>query len=208
MASLSRKYLQSIGIEEDKIDLIIEKHGEVVNEIKDERDKFKKDAEMLPDLQKQLKDYQEAEKTAEKDPYKVKYEALKEDFEEYKNGIEAKETASKKEKAYTKLLKDAGVPDKRVSAILKVTDLDSIELDDEGNAKNSEKLTESIKEEWSDFIPTKKTEGAKVANPPTNTGKTTKTKEEIRAIADPTERQKAMLENPSLFGLPENDSND
>ena len=208
MATLSRKFLDSIGIENDKADLIIERHNEVLTEIKDERDKYKADAEALPEVQKQLNEYKEAEKNAEKDPYKVKYEALKEDFEEYKNGITAKETAAKKEQAYTALLKKAGVTEKRIPAILKVTDLDSVELDDEGNAKDADKLTESIKAEWSDFIVTKQTRGADVSTPPANNGKTTKTKEEIRAITDPIARQKAMLENPSLFGLPEPDSNE
>jgi hypothetical protein len=41
------------------------------------------------------------------------------------------------------------------------------------------------------------------ANPPANGGKTTMTKEQIRAIPDAQARQKAMLENPSLFGLAE-----
>lgn len=206
MATLSRKFLDSIGIENDKADLIVERHNEVLTEIKEERDKYKTDAEALPEVQKQLDAYKEAEKNADKDPYKVKYEALKEDFEEYKNGIEAKETASKKEAAYRKLLKDAGVSEKRVAAILKVTDLDKVELDSDGNAKEADKLTEAIKTEWSDFIQTTSTKGAQVATPPANDGKATKTKEEIRAISDPAARQKAMLENPSLFGLSDNNT--
>lgn len=208
MATLSRKFLESIGIDNDKADLIIERHSEVLTEIKEEKDKYKADAEQLPAVLKQLDEYKEAEKNREKDPYKVKYEALKEELEEYKNGVEAEKTAAKKEAAYIKLLKDAGVSEKRISAILKVTDLDAVALDDEGNAKDADKLTEAIKTEWADFIQTTKKEGANVANPPTNTGKTTKTKEEIRAIADPVERQQAMLENASLFGLAEENSND
>ena len=107
MASLSRKFLDSIGIEGDKVDLIIERHNEVLTEIKDERDQYKKDAETLPEIQKQLNQYMEMEKKAEKDPYKVKYEAIKEDFEEYKKGVLEKETAHKKETEYRRLLKEA-----------------------------------------------------------------------------------------------------
>lgn len=206
MASLSRKFLDSIGIENDKADLIIERHNEVLTEIKDERDKYKSEAESIPELQKQLGEYEELKKKAEKDPYKVKYEALKEDYEEYKNGILKKETAEKKESAYKKLLIDSGVTEKRIPAILKVTDLDSIEFDDDGKIKNADKVTENIKSEWADFISVKKTKGAEVATPPANGGKATKTREEIRAIADPIARQKAMLENPSLFGLPDNNN--
>lgn len=208
MATLSRKFLDSIGIDNDKADLIVERHNEVLTEIKEERDKFKAEAEALPEVQKQLDAYKEAEKNADKDPYRVKYEALKEDFEAYKNEITERETAGKREAAYRALLKNAGVSEKRISAILKVTDLDTVELDSEGNAKNADALTEAIKTEWADFIQTTTSKGAAVANPPANDGKATKTKDEIRAIADPVARQKAMIENPSLFGLADNNSNE
>lgn len=192
MAQFTRKYLTSIGIEEDKIDLIMEKHSEVVTEIKDERDKYKVEADKLPDVQKQLSELQEDAKNNSDDKYKVKYDALKEDFEEYKKGVTAKETKSKKESAYTKLLKAAGVSEKRISAILKVTNFDDIELDENGDAKEADKLTESIKSEWSDFISTTSTQGANVANPPANnTGKAIKTKKEIMEIKDTAERQQA-----------------
>ena len=203
MASLSRKFLDSLGIEGDKADLIIERHNEVLTEIKDERDQFKTEAEKLPDIQKQLEEYQKAENDPKNNTLQVKYDALKEEFEEYKNGITAKETKAKKEEAYKQILKEIGIPEKRIPAILKVSDIDSIELDTDGNVTNKDKLTESNKAEWSDFIPTKKTEGAQVANPPANDGKSTMTKEQIRAISDPVARQKAMLDNPTLFGLPE-----
>jgi hypothetical protein len=192
MAQFTRKYLTSIGIEEDKIDLIMEKHSEVVTEIKDERDKYKVEADKLPDIQKQLNELQEEAKNNPEDKYKVKYDALKEDFEEYKKGVTAKETKSKKESAYTKLLKAAGVSEKRISAILKVTNFDDIDLDENGDAKDADKLTESIKSEWADFISTTSTQGANVANPPANnTSKSIKTKKEIMEIKDTAERQQA-----------------
>ena len=192
MAQFTRKYLTSIGIEEDKIDLIMDKHSEVVTELKDDRDKYKADAEKLTDVQKQLNDAKkELESNAGEDKYKVKYEALKEDFAEFKKGVEAKEVKGKKENAYSKLLKDAGIPEKRISSILKVTDFDSIELDDEGNAKEAVKLLEAIKSEWSDFIPTTSTQGASVATPPANNPSSVKTREEIMKIKDTSERQAA-----------------
>lgn len=192
MAQFTRKYLTSIGIEEDKIDLIMDKHSEVVTELKDDRDKYKADAEKLTDVQKQLNDAKkELESNTGDDKYKVKYEALKEDFAEFKKGVEAKEVKGKKEAAYAKLLKDAGIPEKRISSILKVTDFNNIELDDEGGAKDAEKLTEAIKSEWSDFIPTTSTQGASIANPPANNPSSVKTREEIMKIKDTSERQAA-----------------
>lgn len=191
MASLTRKYLASIGIEEDKIDLIMEKHNEVCTEIKDERDKYKEDAEKLPEVQKQLDGYKEVEKNGEKDPYKVKYEAIKEELEDYKKTVESEKVTAKKSEAYKKLLKDAGVSDKRIAAVLKVSDIDKIEFDKEGNVKDADKLTEAIKTEWSDFIPTSTVVGASVATPPANNTNTVKSKEEIMKITNTAERQKA-----------------
>lgn len=193
MASLSIKFLTGLGIDEDKADLICERHKEVLTEIKEERDKYREEAEKLPEIQKQLDVYKEAEKNSEKDPYKVKYEAIKEEYAEYKKGIEAKETTAKKEEAYKQLLKNAGISEKRIASILKVSDIDGIELDEQGKPKNSEKLTESIKAEWADFIQTSQTEGAKIANPPSN-NLSVKSKKDIMAIKNTTERQNAWAE--------------
>ena len=174
MASLSIKFLTALGIDEDKAEQICERHKEVLTEIKEERDKYKEEAEKLPDIQKQLDDYQKAEADAkakgEKDPYKVKYEALKEEFDNYKTEIANKEVKTKKEEAYKQLLKAAGVSEKRIDAIMRVSDseIDSIEFDDEGQVKDSDKKTESIKTTWDDFIQTSSVEGANTANPPTS----------------------------------------
>lgn len=194
MATFTRKFLATLGIEDDKVDAIMEKHSEVVGEIKAERDELREKAEQLPDLQKQLEGYKEAEKNGAKDPYRVKYEALKEDFEAYKKEIADKETTAKKEGVYRQLLKDAGVSEKRIDAILKVTDLNSLELDNEGKAIGADKIAESIKAEWSDFIQTTGEQGASVANPPTNQTKAVKTKKEIMEIKDTAERQNAWKE--------------
>ena len=75
-----------------------------------------------------------------------------------------------KSEAYEKLLKDAGVSEKRIATVLKVSDLSAIEIDKDGNLKDADKLTENIKAEWSDFIQTQEQQGADVPNPPSNNG--------------------------------------
>ena len=168
--ALTRKFLSALGIEEEKAEQIITAHVDTVDQIKADRDKYKEDAEKLPAIQKELDKLKEAEKKAaengDKDPYKVKYDAIKEEFENYKKDIADKEIKAKKTDAYKKLLKEAGVSEKRIEAVLKVSDIDGIEFDDEGKVKDSETLTKNIKEEWSDFIQTSSTAGANVANPP------------------------------------------
>ena len=72
MASLTRKFLASIGLEEDKIDIVVEKHNEVLTEIKDERDKYKEVAEKIDDLKKENEELKN--QVAGEDPYKEKFE--------------------------------------------------------------------------------------------------------------------------------------
>lgn len=167
--ALTRKMLKAMGIEEEKIDQIIEAHTETTESLKAERDKYKESAEKVSDLQSQLDKANETIKASGADTYKVKYEAIKEEFDNFKKDIKNKETAKAKADAYEQLLKDAGVSEKRIPAILKVTDIASVELDADGKLKDADKLTESIKTEWSDFIQTKGVQGADIPNPPAKT---------------------------------------
>lgn len=198
--ALSRKMLKAMGITEEQIDEIIEAHTETVNALKEERDGFKSQADKVPALQKELGELKDAaEKNEGKNPYKVKYDALKEEFDNYKADVDKKATKAVKEDAYRALLKEAGVSEKRIGSVLKVSDIDGIELDKDGKIKGSDKLMDSIKEEWADFIETVKTVGASTATPPANVGGGKMSKEQIFAIKDTAERQKAMLDNKELF---------
>lgn len=200
--ALTRKFLSALGIEADKVDEIINAHTETVDALKEQRDSFKEAAEKLESVQKELDDMKAAaEKGGKDDTYKVKYEALKEDFNAYKEEQKKKETHAKKEEAYKAVLKDVGITEKRIAAVLKVSDVDSIEFDDEGKVKDVATLKKGIKDEWSDFIEIKSTEGAKTATPPTGNGKTYKSKDEIMSIKDTAERQKAIAENHEMFGF-------
>lgn len=168
--SLSRKFLAALGIEQEKIDEIIDAHTETVNALKEERDKYRKDAEALPEVQKELDGMKEA---AEKNPdgvYKQQYDDLKSEYDQYKADVEAKETAVKKKEAYRSLLKQVGVSEKRLDAVLKVSQYNSIELEKDGSVKGAEDLKKSLKEEWADFIVQEETKGAETKTPPAGAG--------------------------------------
>lgn len=195
--------MSALGIEADKVDEIIAAHTEVTDALKEERDKYKADAESLPAVKQELEELKA--QTAGDNPLKEQLEALQAEYDEFKTKVETEKTTAKKESAFKALLHEIGISDKRIDSVIKVSDINGIELDDNGAIKDGDTLKESLKTEWADFIPTTKTEGAPSANPPTNTGKGTMTKEQIRAIPDATARQKAMLENPTLFGLPESE---
>ena len=175
MASLTRKFLEALGVEEKAQDQIMEKHSEVVNEIKTERDKFKEDAEKLPEVQKQLDDLKA--KQSEDDPSeleKVKKELADKtaEFEKYKGDIEAKETKAKKETAYRKLLKDAGIGEKYLDIVVKANqdEINNIAFDKEGKVKDSDKITAGMKDSLSAFVVTTQQKGADVQNPPAGNG--------------------------------------
>ena len=172
--ALARKFLQAMGIDSDKIDEIISAHTETVDALKDERDRYKADAEKLPDVQNQLDaangKVQEYESSDEKDKWKVKYDALREEYDGYKAGIDEEKSTAKKANAYRKLLKEAGVSEKRLDAVMRVTNLKDFEIDENGALKESDKLTDSIKSEWSDFIVAPQEKGVSTPKPPKENG--------------------------------------
>ena len=200
--ALTRRALKAMGIEDEKIDEIITMHTDTVDGLKADAAKYKADAESLPEVQKQLEKAQADLEAGKKDSWKVKYEAIKEEFEGYKTEQTKKESHAAKEKAYRALLQEAGVSEKRLESVLKVSDVDSVELDDKGAIKGADKLTESIKSEWADFITTTETRGANTSNPPANNNSGAMTKADIykkddngRYVLSAAERQKALLEN-------------
>lgn len=165
-----------------------------------EKSRYKNKLEEIEQLKGEKQTAEDSLTTAEK--WKTKYEGIKSEFEQYKKDQSAKETRGEKEKVARALMKEVGISDKRIDSVLKVYDVDRIELDEKGEAKNADKLKDALKSDWSDFIVTTETKGAQTSNPPTNSaGKTNKTKEEIYAIKDPAARQKAILENHELFGF-------
>ena len=165
--ALTRKLLKGMGLTDEQVETIIEAHTETTDGLKADVAKYKADAEKLPGVQKELNDLKEASDGG----YKEKYEKEHKAFEDYKADQTKKETRQAKENAYRDFLKSVGVSEKRIAAIIKVSDLDSIELDG-GKVKDPDKKLEtSVKTEWADFIETSNTNGANTKNPPVNNPK-------------------------------------
>lgn len=201
--SLTRKFLGALGIEAEKIEEIMTAHTEVINEIREERDKYKADAEKLPKLKDELKTLKDTVEKSKDNPYKEQYEELKAEYDKYKADITAKQTKDSKISAYKSLLKSVGVSDKRINSIVKVSGdaIDKLELVDDGSIKDADALKKSITDEWSDFIVKEGKKGAESSNPPAHGGAATMTKDEIMKIKDAGERQKAIADNHELFGF-------
>lgn len=167
--ALTRKMLKAMGIEDEKIDQIIEEHVNVTDSIKEERDRYKADAEKLPDLQKKLENA--TKEGGEETVSKAEYDKLLKEHNDYKAEQTAKETRAAKERAVREWYKSTvGISEKRLDTVMKVTNLDEIELDKDGKIKDAEKRTETAKTEWADFITQTKETGAQTANPPEGNG--------------------------------------
>ena len=174
MADFDRKSLRKI-FEDAEIEVPKDVLGQICN-------LHTTSNEDLTESVKTLKaDLEKAER--ERDTYKAKapkegeetvskedYDKLKKEYDDYKADITAKTTRTEKENAFRELLKSAGVSEKRLNAIIKVSDIDGLELDKDGKIKDAEKHTETIKTDWAEFIETTTTRGANTANPPAGNG--------------------------------------
>lgn len=164
--AVTRKLLKALGIEDEKADQILEAHTETVNEIREERDRYKADAEQLPGVQQELTELKEAAEQNANNPYKAQYENIKQQFDDYKADVAAQQAKASKQTAYRKLLKEQGISDKFIDPIMRVTSVDDLELDDKGRFKNEEDLKNDIKTQWEGFAVREETHGAQQYNPP------------------------------------------
>ena len=168
--ALTRKFLRALGIEDDKVEEIITAHLETVNPLKDERDGLKERADKADELQKQVDAL--TEQGSGSDELKKKYEDEHAAFEAYKAEIEAGKAVDAKKSAYRKLLETSGIDPKRIDAVMRVSDVSTIEVGEDGNIVDADKVAEQIKADWSDFVISTGTVGQRVDTPPAKqTGK-------------------------------------
>ena len=166
--ALTRKFLEALGIEQAKIDEIISAHTEVTDSLKADRDSYKEKAEKYDQTKTELDKAKSELDKVNKDEYKTKYESLEAEFNKYKTDIAEKEVKGRKEEAYKKMLKEIGVNEKSIDAILKVKDLNTIKLDDKGGIVDVDTLKESEKKDWEGFIIKSEVGGQDPSTPPDN----------------------------------------
>lgn len=176
------------------------------DETTDTSGKLKKILDVLHEetdtLQNQLdeKDAAIAKAEKERDAANSCKQTAEKALTDYKTQQTAKESRAAKESKFREQLKAAGVLEKYFDRIVRLSgeDIDKMELDSKGKVKNADKLAESLKTDWSDYVGSTSTKGAQVDNPPANTG-SKMTKDQIFAIKDAGERQAAIAANADLF---------
>lgn len=189
--SLTRTDLSKMGVPEEFHSQIIAKHRDTVDEIKDERDRYKAEAEKVPGLE------------AERDSWKNKAEdgtaaARIEELEKQVQGFETEKLNGVKRTALTELMKSIHMDEKVIPLALDASNLDDVELDGE-TVKNADALKESYKNKYANFIQTVGSTGKPPQTPPQNPGNGGMTKEQIMAIKDRDERRVAIAQHLDLF---------
>lgn len=213
--ALTRKMCKALGIEEDKIDQIIEAHAETVDALKEERDSYKAKAEESADVVKERDDLKQqlekvkAENAETINGLNAQIEKLTKaggdaakvqaDFDAYKKQVEDEKTNGEKNNALDEIIKGVGITNEAArKLILKGYDLNSVVLED-GKVTNKADIEKAIKADYKDFISTTQLQGTPSVTPPS--GGSSMTKDQILAIRDGAERRKAIADHPELFGL-------
>lgn len=196
--ALTRKLLKGMGLTDEQVDTIIEAHTDTVDGLKADLNKYKGDAEKLPDVQKELNDL----KAKGDDGWKDKHDKVKKDFEDYKAEITNKETKAAKEKAVRAYFEGKKIEGANLNLAMRscAAEIEALELDGE-NIKDTKALDNLIAGDLAGLVTNTTVQGAKTATPPANTTGvgTGKTRAEIEAIKDGVARRAEMAKNLHLF---------
>lgn len=188
--AFTRKFLKALGIEDEKVEQIIDAHTEVTDGLKKKISEAEEKAEQYDELQKEMEKYRKQE------GYKDKYEKEHADFEAYKKDVTAKETRSQKSGLVQKYLESKGITGGNLDIAMMAIDgqIDKLELDGE-KIKDTKALDDLVSGKLSSLVVSKSTKGVNTSTPPTNNaGSAPRTKEDIKKIKDTTERQKAWAQ--------------
>lgn len=200
MAKFTRAELRSILGEAHTDDIenrLIALHLGVVDPLKDQLQAYKTDAEKLPAVQKELDDL----KAAGDGGYKEKYEAEAKAHREYRQQVDNEKEAARTDADVMSICKDAGIArESALRLIVKDFDRSKIERGKDGKITNRDALVTAIKNDYADFVGTPGSQGTPPAAPPSGSGKTYSSRDEILKITDTTARQRAIAENLELFG--------
>lgn len=194
--ALTRKYLKSIGLNDDQIEGVIEEHTAVKSDLQGKIDTYKADADKLAEVQKELDDL----KAQGDGGYKEKYEAEAKAHNTLKQQIEAEKTNATKRTVMDKFLTEK-VGIQRESArtlILDAVKWDDVKLDESGALTGADELAKTYADKYKDFVGMTGSQGTPPATPPTGGG-SAMTKADIMAIRDPVARQNAIANNINVF---------
>lgn len=197
--ALTRKFLKAMGIDDEKVDQIIDAHSETVDALKDKLRDAESKADELKDVQKELDDLKKTTDGA--NDWKKKYDDEKKAFDDFKKEVAGKESAAAKDKAVRAYFEGKGIKGDNLEIAIRGAkdEIAGISLDGE-KIKDTKSLDDLIAGTYKGLVSKTQTNGAGTSTPPNNSGGK-KTREEIMAIKDTAERQREIAINHELFGF-------
>lgn len=200
--ALTRKSLKAMGLTDEQVESIVEMHTETVSGLKDQIDSYKADTDKLANLQKQLDKANADLEAVKKDGWKEKHDALKKEFEDYKKGVDAKETKTAKEKAARAYFEGKGITGKALDIAMRGSgaEIEALVLED-GKIKDAAALEALVKGDFAGLVSATTTMGAQTATPHVNNGGSLsradiyKKDDKGRYVMSTAERQKAIAES-------------
>ena len=166
--ALTRKLLKGMGLTDEQVDTIIEAHTDTVDGLKADIGRYKADAEKLPGIQKELDDLKKEDADG---GYKAKYEKEKKDFQDFKDGVAAKESAAAKEKAARAYFQSNGIPAESMGLVIRgaKAEIDGLKLDGE-SIKDTAALDGLLSGDYKGLIGKTTTTGTQTQTPPDTSG--------------------------------------
>lgn len=192
--ALTRKMLKAMGIEDEKIEQIIDAHTEVTDSLKTERDTYKEKADKLDTVETELNSL----KAKGDGGYKEKYETVNAELTALKTKIETEASHTAKLNAVTAYYEGKNITGKNLAIAMRGTNVDSFELDGD-KLKDTAALDELIAGDFASLVATTGTQGANVPKPPASGDYDNLTKEEIMKISDRDERIEQIAKHIELF---------
>lgn len=174
--ALTRKSLKAMGIEDEKIDQIIEMHTETVDALKKERDDFRDKAEQYDTVKKELDGLKNGK------DWKAEHDTLKKAFDDYKKTVTEKEVAAAKTKAGRAYFESKGIKGGNLEIAMRGAkdEISALELDGD-KIKDTKALDALIAGDYKGLIVSESTKGADPVNPPAGGGSVLKSRAEIYA---------------------------
>ena len=200
MAKFARSEIRKIigeACTEEMESSLVALHLGVVDPLKDDLAKYKALADQLPGVQQELKDLQAKGGT----DWQAKYEQEHKDFEAFKADQADKASQAAKEKAAQAYFEGKRITGNNLKIAMRGAkdEIKALTLDEKGQIKDTKALDALVSGEFSALAVKTREKGPGASNPPASSGGSM-TREEIMAIKDVSERQKAIAENMSVFG--------
>ena len=152
--SLTRFYLKSLGLDEEKISSVIEAHSETVSalnqrysELEARYNDAKQSADQLPNLQRELE-------TMKKEDFRTKYESEKSAHEALKESLAKKESRAACEKAVRAYYIGKSIRGDNLTIAMRGTPLDDITLSEDGTIADTAPLDALVKGDFKPLIQT------------------------------------------------------